>query len=129
MFWGFLIILLAGGVFGGSLLFDVDEGFVVKSYIQMGFGGAVGVAVGIVVFVYVAGLVYGMSSANGRKVLLGLGVFTILLGLACIMYWDVYLTPIFKFLPSSEEVPALPYIGVPIIGTGGLMCKLGSLKD
>ena len=81
------------------------------------------------VFVYVAGLVYGMSTPNGRITLFGLGVFTILLGLACLMYWDVYLTPILTFLPSAEEVPALPFIGVPIIGTGGLMCKLGSLKD
>ena len=126
MFWGFLIILLAGGVFGASFLMDLD---IAKIFMQMGFGGAVGVGVGIVVFVYVAGLVYGMSSANGRKALLGIGVFTILLGLACLMYWDVYLTQIFTFLPSSEEVPALPFIGVPIIGTGGLMCKLGSLKD
>ena len=98
-------------------------------YKQMGFGGAVGLLVGMAVFVYVAGLVYGMSTPNGRKTLLGLGVFTILLGLACIMYWDEYLTQILTFLPSSEEVPALRFIGVPIIGTGGLMCKLGSLKD
>ena len=98
-------------------------------YKQMGFGGVLGIAVGMAVFVYVAGLVYGMSTPNGRKALLGIGVFTILLGLACLMYWDVYLTPILTFLPSAEEVPALPFIGLPIIGTGALMCKLGSLKD
>ena len=128
MLWGFLIILLAGGVFVGSMIFDVGEGFVAESFLQMGFGGALGVAVGLAVFVYVAGLVYGMSSANGRKVLLVIGVFTILLGLACIMYWPELRT-VLTFLPTAEEVPALPYIGVPIIGTGGLMCKLGSLKD
>mgnify|MGYP003311125812 FL=1 len=127
MLWGFLIILLAGGVFLVSILTDGME--IATVYKQMGFGGAVGLLVGMAVFVYVAGLVYGMSTPNGRKTLLGLGVFTILLGLACLMYWDVYLTPILTFLPSAEEVPALPFIGVPIIGTGGLMCKLGSLKD
>ena len=127
MLWGFLIILLAGGVFLVSILTDGME--IVTVYKQMGFGGAVGLLVGMAVFVYVAGLVYGMSTPNGRKTLLGLGVFTILLGLACLMYWDVYLTQILTFLPSAEEVPALPFIGVPIIGTGALMCKLGSLKD
>jgi len=127
MLWGFLIILLAGGVFLVSILTDGME--IATIYKQMGFGGVLGIAVGMAVFVYVAGLVYGMSSPNGRKALLGLGVFTILLGLACLMYWDVYLTPILTFLPSAEEVPALPFIGLPIIGTGALMCKLGSLKD
>ena len=127
MLWGFLIILLAGGVFLVSILTDGME--IATIYKQMGFGGVLGIAVGMAVFVYVAGLVYGMSSPNGRKALLGIGVFTILLGLACLMYWDVYLTPILTFLPSAEEVPALPFIGVPIIGTGALMCKLGSLKD
>ena len=127
MLWGFLIILLAGGVFLVSILTDGME--IATIYKQMGFGGVLGIAVGMAVFVYVAGLVYGMSSPNGRKALLGIGVFTILLGLACLMYWDVYLTPILTFLPSAEEVPALPFIGLPIIGTGALMCKLGSLKD
>ena len=128
MLWGFLIFLLAGGVFAGSLIFDVPEGFVAASFAQMGLGGAIGVFVGMAVFVYVAGLVYGMSSVNGRKVLLGVGVLTILFGLGFFMYYPevrVYLA----FLPSSEDVPALPFLGLPIIGTGGLMCKLGSLKD
>ena len=126
MLWGFLIILLAGGVFLVSILTDGME--IVTVYKQMGFGGAVGLLVGMAVFVYVAGLVYGMSTPNGRKTLLGLGVLTILLGLACIMYWPELRT-VLTFLPSKEDVPALPFIGLPIIGTGALMCKLGSLKD
>ena len=126
MLWGFLIILLAGGVFLVSILTDGME--IATVYKQMGFGGAVGLLVGMAVFVYVAGLVYGMSTPNGRKTLLGLGVLTILLGLACIMYWPELRT-VLTFLPSKEDVPALPFIGVPIIGTGALMCKLGSLKD
>ena len=126
MLWGFLIILLAGGVFLVSILTDGME--IATVYKQMGFGGAVGLLVGMAVFVYVAGLVYGMSTPNGRKTLLGLGVFTILLGLACIMYWPELRT-VLTFLPSKEDVPALPFIGLPIIGTGALMCKLGSLKD
>ena len=126
MLWGFLIILLAGGVFLVSILTDGME--ISTVYKQMGFGGAVGLLVGMAVFVYVAGLVYGMSTPNGRKTLLGLGVLTILLGLACIMYWPELRT-VLTFLPSKEDVPALPFIGLPIIGTGALMCKLGSLKD
>ena len=126
MLWGFLIILLAGGVFLVSILTDGME--IATVYKQMGFGGAVGLVVGMAVFVYVAGLVYGMSTPNGRKTLLGLGVLTILLGLACIMYWPELRT-VLTFLPSKEDVPALPFIGLPIIGTGALMCKLGSLKD
>ena len=126
MLWGFLIILLAGGVFLVSILTDGME--IATVYKQMGFGGAVGLLVGMAVFVYVAGLVYGMSTPNGRKTLLGLGVLTILLGLACIMYWRELRT-VLTFLPSKEDVPALPFIGLPIIGTGALMCKLGSLKD
>ena len=126
MLWGFLIILLAGGVFLVSILTDGME--IATVYKQMGFGGAVGLLVGMAVFVYVAGLVYGMSTPNGRKTLLGLGVFTILLGIACIMYWPELRT-VLTFLPSKEDVPALPFIGLPIIGTGALMCKLGSLKD
>ena len=124
MLWGFLIILLAGGVFLVSILTDGME--IATVYKQMGFGGAVGLLVGMAVFVYVAGLVYGMSTPNGRKTLLGLGVLTILLGLACIMYWPELRT-VLTFLPSKEDVPALPFIGLPIIGTGALMCKLGSL--
>lgn len=126
MLWGFLIILLAGGVFLVSILTDGME--IATVYKQMGFGGAVGLLVGMAVFVYVAGLVYGMSTPNGRKTLLGLGVLTILLGLACLMYWPELRT-VLTFLPSKEDVPALPFIGLPIIGTGALMCKLGSLKD
>ena len=126
MLWGFLIILLAGGVFLVSILTDGME--IATVYKQMGVGGAVGLLVGMAVFVYVAGLVYGMSTPNGRKTLLGLGVLTILLGLACIMYWPELRT-VLTFLPSKEDVPALPFIGLPIIGTGALMCKLGSLKD
>ena len=126
MLWGFLIILLAGGVFLVSILTDGME--IATVYKQMGFGGAVGLLVGMAVFVYVAGLVYGRSTPNGRKTLLGLGVLTILLGLACIMYWPELRT-VLTFLPSKEDVPALPFIGLPIIGTGALMCKLGSLKD
>jgi len=114
-------------VFAASIL--MDDMNIATIYMQMGFGGALGVGVGLAVFVYVAGLVYGMSSANGRKALLGIGVFTILLGLCTLMYWDEYLRLVLTFLPSAEEAPALPFIGLPIIGTGGLMCKLGSLKD
>ena len=126
MLWGFLILLLAGGVFLSSIMMDDVD--MAKIFMQMGFGGALGVVVGLAVFVYVAGLVYGMSSPNGRKALLGLGVFTILFGLAFLMYYPE-LNAVLTFLPSAEDVEPMPFVGLPIMATGGLMCKLGSLKD
>ena len=126
MLWGFLILLLAGGVFLSSMMMDDVD--MAKIFMQMGFGGALGVVVGLAVFVYVAGLVYGMSSPNGRKALLGLGVFTILFGLAFLMYYPE-LNAVLTFLPSAEDVEPMPFVGLPIMATGGLMCKLGSLKD
>ena len=126
MLWGFLILLLAGGVFLSSIMMDDVD--MAKIFMQMGFGGALGVVVGLAVFVYVAGLVYGMSSPNGRKVLLGIGVFTILFGLAFLMYYPE-LNAVLTFLPSAEDVEPMPFVGLPIMATGGLMCKLGSLKD
>ena len=126
MLWGFLILLLAGGVFLSSMMMDDVD--IAKIFMQMGFGGALGVVVGLAVFVYVAGLVYGMSSPNGRKALLGIGVLTILFGLAFLMYYPE-LNAILTFLPSAEDVEPMPFVGLPIMATGGLMCKLGSLKD
>ena len=126
MLWGFLILLLAGGVFLSSIMMDDVD--MAKIFMQMGFGGALGVVVGLAVFVYVAGLVYGMSSPNGRKALLGIGVFTILFGLAFLMYYPE-LNLVLTFLPSAEDVEPMPFVGLPIMATGGLMCKLGSLKD
>jgi|TARA_B100001250_G_C19808598_1_gene794636 hypothetical protein len=126
MLWGFLIILLGGGVFAASILLDDID--IATIFAQMGLGGAIGVFVGMAVFVYVSGLVYGMSTPNGRKALLGIGVFTILLGLAFLMYYPE-LNAVLTFLPSSEDVEPMPFVGLPIIATGGLMCKLGSLKD
>ena len=126
MLWGFLILLLAGGVFLSSIMMDDVD--IAKIFMQMGFGGALGVVVGLAVFVYVAGLVYGMSSPNGRKALLGIGVFTILFGLAFLMYYPE-LNAVLTFLPSAEDVEPMPFVGLPIMATGALMCKLGSLKD
>tara|TARA_B100000482_G_scaffold58474_1_gene40373 strand:+ start:1485 stop:1865 length:381 start_codon:yes stop_codon:yes gene_type:complete len=126
MLWGFLILLLAGGVFLSSIMMDDVD--MAKIFMQMGFGGALGVVVGLAVFVYVAGLVYGMSSPNGRKALLGIGVFTILFGLSFLMYYPE-LRAVLTFLPSAEDVEPMPFVGLPIMATGGLMCKLGSLKD
>jgi len=113
-------------VFAASILLDDID--IATIFAQMGLGGAIGVFVGMAVFVYVSGLVYGMSTPNGRKALLGIGVFTILLGLAFLMYYPE-LNAVLTFLPSSEDVEPMPFVGLPIIATGGLMCKLGSLKD
>ena len=112
MLWGFLILLLAGGVFLSSIMMDDVD--MAKIFMQMGFGGALGVVVGLAVFVYVAGLVYGMSSPNGRKALLGIGVFTILFGLAFLMYYPE-VNAVLTFLPSAEDVEPMPFVGLPIM--------------
>ena len=104
-----------------SILSDGME--IATIYKQMGFGGVLGIAVGMAVFVYVAGLVYGMSSPNGRKALLGIGVFTILFGLAFLMYYPE-LRAVLTFLPSAEDVEPMTIVGLPIMATGGLMLSL-----
>ena len=72
-------------------------------------------------FVYVAGLVYGMSSMNGRKALMGIGLFSLAFGGACFTYYDT----VYAMLPFITS----KWIGAPILINGGLMCKLGSFKE
>ena len=119
MFWGFLIVLLAVGVFGVS--FMMDDFDLMATYTEMGIGGAIGVGVGLIVFVYVAGLVYGMSSMNGRKALMGIGLFSLAFGGARFTYYDT----VYAMLPFITS----KWIGAPILINGGLMCKLGSFKE
>ena len=74
MFWGTLIGVLVVGVIGADMIFDMeDPDFLANTLKEIAIGGGIGVAVGLALFVYVAGLVYGMSTANGRKTLMGLG--------------------------------------------------------
>jgi len=121
MFWCFLIGLLAIGVFGASMFFDVGETFLADTLKEMGIGGAIGVGVGFVVFVYVAALVYGMSSMNGRKAMMGIGLFSLAFGGACIQYYESVVAML-PFITSK-------WLGIPLIINGGLMCKLGSFKE
>ena len=80
MFWGTLIGVLVVGVIGADMIFDMeDPDFLANTLKEIAIGGGIGVAVGLALFVYVAGLVYGMSTANGRKTLMGLGLLTLLL--------------------------------------------------
>tara|TARA_B100001013_G_scaffold200390_1_gene121363 strand:+ start:12 stop:221 length:210 start_codon:yes stop_codon:yes gene_type:complete len=67
MFWGVLIAVLAVGVFGYTFFFDVDEGFLLAIYSDMGIGIGVGVATGTVIFLLGAGVVSAMDYARKRK--------------------------------------------------------------
>jgi len=67
MFWGVLIGFLAAGVFGYSLLFDVDAGFLADTYKEMAIGVGIGVATGTVIFLIGAGVVSTMDYMRKRK--------------------------------------------------------------
>ena len=126
MLWGILIILLAGGVFGASFMMDLE---VAAIYKEMVIGGGIGIGVASVIFVYVALIVYGMSSSTGRKTLMGAGIFSLLLGAATFVYFDslsvsMASIPILSFVFATSK-----WLGIPFAINGGFLCKLGSFSD
>ena len=137
MFWGTLIGVLIVGVIGVDLIFEMDEGWLKATLTEIGIGGGIGVAVGLALFVYVAGLVHGMSTANGRKTLMGLGLLTLLLGLGSFSYpLEVgailplhLLVGLFASPAEGEVLEYSAWYGIPYLINGGLMCKLGSFKE
>ena len=127
MLWGILIIFLAGGVFGASFMMDSLE--VAAVYKEMMIGGGSGIGVASVIFVYVALIVYGMSSSTGRKTLMGAGIFSLLLGAATFVYFDslsvsMASIPILSFVFATSK-----WLGIPFAINGGFLCKLGSFSD
>ena len=127
MLWGILIIFLAGGVFGASFMMDSLE--VAAVYKEMMIGGGIGIGVASVIFVYVALIVYGMSSSTGRKTLMGAGIFSLLLGAATFVYFDslsvsMASIPILSFVFATSK-----WLGIPFAINGGFLCKLGSFSD
>ena len=138
MFWGTLIGILVVGVIGVDMIFDMeDPDFLANTLKEIAIGGGIGVAVGLALFVYVAGLVYGMSTANGRKTLMGLGLLTLLLGLGSFSYpLEVgailplhLLVGLFVTPAEGELITYSEWYGIPYLINGGLMCKLGSFKE
>ena len=138
MFWGTLIGVLVVGVIGADMIFDMeDPDFLANTLKEIAIGGGIGVAVGLALFVYVAGLVYGMSTANGRKILMGLGLLTLLLGLGSFSYpLEVgailplhLLVGLFASPAEGEVLEYSAWYGIPYLINGGLMCKLGSFKE
>ena len=67
MFWGVLIGFLVAGVFGYSMLFDVDAGFLAATYKEMATGIGIGVATATVIFLLGAGVVSAMDYMRKRK--------------------------------------------------------------
>ena len=138
MFWGTLIGVLIVGVIGADMIFDMeDPDFLANTLKEIAIGGGIGVAVGLALFVYVAGLVYGMSTANSRKTLMGLGLLTLLLGLGSFSYANevgaiVPLHLLVGLFVTPEPPEVLEYsawYGIPYLINAGLMCKLGSFKE
>ena len=120
------------------MIFDMeDPDFLANTLKEIAIGGGIGVAVGLALFVYVAGLVYGMSTANGRKTLMGLGLLTLLLGLGSFSYpLEVgailplhLLVGLFASPAEGEVLEYSAWSGIPYLVNGGLMCKLGSFKE
>ena len=137
MFWGILIGILAVGVFATDLIFDMGEEFLSSSMKEIGVGGVIGVVLGICLFVYVAALVYGMSTLKGRKTLMGLGILTLLLGIGSFSEAETVgaiiplhlLVGLFVTPAEGEVLAYTPWYGIPYVINGGLMCKLGSFKE
>jgi hypothetical protein len=65
MFWGVLIAVLAGGVFGFSLMTDNFD--LMAIYTEMGIGIGIGVATATVIFALGAGVVSAMDYVRKRK--------------------------------------------------------------
>jgi len=127
MLWGILIILMAGGVFGASFMMDSLE--VTAVYKEMMIGAGIGIGVASIIFVYVALIVYAMASSTGRKVLMGSGIFSLLLGAATFVYFDTLSMsmasiPILSFVFATSK-----WLGIPFAINGGFLCKLGSFSD
>ena len=71
MLWGILILILAGGVIGASFMMDsFGPTEVAATYMEMAIGAGIGIGIAAIIFVYVALIVYGMSTATGRKCLM-----------------------------------------------------------
>ena len=127
MLWGILIILLAGGVFGASFMLDSLE--VAAIYKEMVIGGGIGIGVASIIFVYVALIVYGMSSSTGRKTLMGAGIFSLLLGAATFVYFDTLSMSMASIPILSLLFATSKWLGIAYAINGGFLCKLGSFSD
>ena len=64
MFWGVLIGVSAAGVFGASMMMDVD---LMAMYTEMGTGVGIGVGTAAVIFTIGAGVVSAIDYSRKRK--------------------------------------------------------------
>ena len=64
MFWGVLIGVSAAGVFGASMMMDVD---LMAMYTEMGIGVGIGVGTAAVIFSIGAGVVSAIDYNRKRK--------------------------------------------------------------
>ena len=66
MFWGILIAVLAGGVFGARAL-GMDSIDLMAIYTEMGIGTGIGVGTAAVIFTIGAGVVSAIDYSRKRK--------------------------------------------------------------
>jgi hypothetical protein len=64
MFWGVLIGILAAGVFGASVMMDID---LMAMYKEMSIGVGIGVGTATVIFVIGAGVVSAIDYSRKRN--------------------------------------------------------------
>jgi len=64
MFWGVLIGISAAGVFGASMMMDVD---LMAMYTEMGIGVGIGVGTAAVIFAIGAGVVSAIDYTRKRN--------------------------------------------------------------
>ncbi len=94
---------------------------IAATYKEMAIGAGIGIGVASIIFVYVALIVYGMSTSTGRKTLMGAGIFCLLFGFATYFYYDS-LHVMLPFLISK-------WLSIPLVINGGFLCKLGSFSE
>ena len=116
---------MAGAFLGASFMMDLEVAAVYK---EMMIGAGIGIGVASVIFVYVALIVYGMSSSTGRKTLMGAGLFFLLFGAATLVYFDTWFMGMAS-VPVLSVVFYSKWLGIPYIINGGFLCKLGSFSD
>ena len=107
----------------------MDSLEVAAVYKEMVIGGGIGIGVASVIFVYVALIVYGMSSSTGRKTLMGAGLLSVLLGFATLFYYDALSMSMASIPILSLLFATSKWLGIAYAINGGFLCKLGSFSD
>ncbi len=102
---------------------------VVATYTEMAIGAGIGIGVAAIIFVYVALIVQAMATPTGRKILMGAGIISVLLGMAVFFYFDSLSVGMASIPVLSFILGATKWLGNPFGINGGFLCKLGSFSE